>query len=443
MYKKRTLQEKQEELKRIQAMIETQVDHYLVNPDVMAEFIQFGQQFHQYSLRNRLLIKKQLPNASFIASFKEWNEKGYQVNKGAKALKIMRPVFRYEFLDENGDWIEQKYASIQQKRQMVQAQLETRKRLIGTATASVFDISQTNVPAADYPLYVKRHFISESERSFEDYIRGCHLYAQKHQVSIGLERLGGFTGGYYQYESKRIALNDHLENEKLFGTLVHEIAHSRLHPVPEVKLSHEAMEIQAQGVSAIVLQYYGQEPYEYSLDYLKTFSEKLTQEDRTQLLSDTLETCFDITQTIDEYIEHKVHYQTLRQTYGLSEEHYNDYFIKQLYDLGEDEPQQQAFVRDYTQNQTVEERTASLTYALNHSNNYFETSNQEKLEVQYNATNSQYTLISDTNQVRPFKTQQDLVDYLVKASAIVSPHPPIVEVTRSQQTHQQRYERSL
>lgn len=443
MYKKRTVQEKQEELKRIQQAIEHQVEHYFVNPEMIVEFIQFGQQFHQYSLRNRLLINKQMSHASFVASFNEWKQKGYQVNKGEKALKILRPVFRYEFQDENGEWMEQKYASIHQKRQMEQGQLTTRKQLIGTATTSVFDISQTTVPIEDYPRYVKRHFISETDRSFEDYIRGCHLFAHKHQLMISQERLGSFTGGYYQYGTQRIALNQHLENEKIFGTLVHELAHSQLHPNQESELSHEAKEIQAQGVSAIVLQYYGQQPYDYSLDYLKSYGERLTKEERTQLLNDTLQTCFDITQTIDEYIEHKVHYQTLRQTYALSEEHFNDYFVKQLYDLGEDENKRHKLIQRQIQSQSVEMRTASITYALNQSKTHFETADKQSIEVKQNASDNSYTITTDANVVQPFNTQQAVVAYLVNQSAIATQQPPVIEQTKQQHIRTQHYERSL
>lgn len=442
MYKRRSVQEKQAELKAIQLDVEQQVDHYLMHPELILEFIQFGQQFHQYSLRNRLLMNKQMRQASFVASFNDWKQKGYQVNKGEKALKILRPVFRYEFQDENGEWLEQKYASIHQKRQMEQGQLTTRKQLIGTATTSVFDISQTNVPIEDYPRYVKRHFISETDRSFEDYIRGCHLFAQKHQLKVTQERLGALTGGYYQYGTQRIALNQHLENEKVFGTLVHELAHSQLHPDQDSELSHEAKEIQAQGVSAIVLQYYGQEPYDYSLDYLKSYGERLTKEERTQLLSDTLQTCFEITQTIDEYIEHKVHYQSIRQTYALSEEHFNDYLVKQLYDVGEDEQKRQALLKKHLQSQSLEDRTASLTYALNQSKTNFQTADKHTLEVNQNTTDSSYTIITDTNNVQSFNGQTELVDYLVQHSATVTQQAPVIETARLQHVRTQHHERS-
>ncbi|MDO4432028.1 MAG: hypothetical protein Q4B80_01800 [Aerococcaceae bacterium] len=64
----------------------------------------------------------------------------------------------------------------------------------------------------------------------------------------------------------------------------------------------QLQEIQAQGVATIVLQYYGQSPNDYSLNYLQAYSSKMSPEERLELLESTLQTCMDITTGVDHYL---------------------------------------------------------------------------------------------------------------------------------------------
>ena len=44
--------------------------------------------FHDYSLNNCILILRQCPNATMVAGFRQWLDKGRQVRKGSKSIKI-------------------------------------------------------------------------------------------------------------------------------------------------------------------------------------------------------------------------------------------------------------------------------------------------------------------------------------------------------------------
>jgi len=48
--------------------------------------------FHNYSWRNSLLIFKQMPHATKLASFDQWQHLGRHVKKGARAIKIFAPA---------------------------------------------------------------------------------------------------------------------------------------------------------------------------------------------------------------------------------------------------------------------------------------------------------------------------------------------------------------
>lgn len=47
------------------------------NPEDVAEFIRFQSRFRHYSARNKMLIYRQNPYASFVASMADFNEMGY------------------------------------------------------------------------------------------------------------------------------------------------------------------------------------------------------------------------------------------------------------------------------------------------------------------------------------------------------------------------------
>lgn len=52
-------------------------------------FLDFAAAFHSYSLNNVLLILAQRPTASRVAGLRQWQQRGRQVRKGEKAIKIL------------------------------------------------------------------------------------------------------------------------------------------------------------------------------------------------------------------------------------------------------------------------------------------------------------------------------------------------------------------
>ena len=66
---------------------------FLSNSQELKDFINFrNKNFYHYSIRNNILIFRQDKTASMIASFKKWQELGYNIKKGAKAIKILVPL---------------------------------------------------------------------------------------------------------------------------------------------------------------------------------------------------------------------------------------------------------------------------------------------------------------------------------------------------------------
>ena len=65
----------------------------LYDSDKYKDYLKTMAKFPQYSSRNIMLIRQQMPSATRVASFKLWREKfNRQVKKGAKSLYIYAPM---------------------------------------------------------------------------------------------------------------------------------------------------------------------------------------------------------------------------------------------------------------------------------------------------------------------------------------------------------------
>ena len=55
----------------------------------LLDYLEFCSKFYSYSFSNTVLIWFQLPKAKRVAGFKKWNELGYKIKKGSKAIRIL------------------------------------------------------------------------------------------------------------------------------------------------------------------------------------------------------------------------------------------------------------------------------------------------------------------------------------------------------------------
>ncbi len=80
----------QKDLKGIEEHIKSGIANYL-DSETFKNYLDFALQFRQYSYRNKILIQSQNPKASLVAGYRAWQDKGRQVQRGEKALKIFVP----------------------------------------------------------------------------------------------------------------------------------------------------------------------------------------------------------------------------------------------------------------------------------------------------------------------------------------------------------------
>src|SRR5699024_1908225 len=74
------------------------------------------------------LIQNQFSGAQAVGSYKFWQEKGFQVQKGENAIQILVPnKTQPKFKDDNGKWKGIKYATAQEKERMKSWELEKKE----------------------------------------------------------------------------------------------------------------------------------------------------------------------------------------------------------------------------------------------------------------------------------------------------------------------------
>lgn len=104
--------QKQKELEKAQKDVMESIEKATNSPEDMKELLTFLSKYSNYSIKNRILLHRQ--GAKAVKSYKGWQDAGYQVQKGEKALKIWTPVVIKSFVS-NGKKKSLKYATKQEK----------------------------------------------------------------------------------------------------------------------------------------------------------------------------------------------------------------------------------------------------------------------------------------------------------------------------------------
>jgi antirestriction protein ArdC len=119
----------------------------LLTDDGFAAYVQTRATFHNYSVRNCMLIAQQYPEATAVASYRTWQSMGRQVRKGEHGIKILAPMTVAKPRERrlgglsHGSSVAQMVAAGRETLEESTGPVETRVRF---KSVSVFDISQTD-----------------------------------------------------------------------------------------------------------------------------------------------------------------------------------------------------------------------------------------------------------------------------------------------------------
>ncbi len=246
--------------------------NYQADPKLAAELFAFKTQFYQYSLNNALLIHLQNPHATFVASFTKWKSMGYSIKKGAKHMKISRPIEIAKFPREvNGKtkMIDVKNASAEEKTKIANGEIKVEK-VTKFVPHQVFDISQTTCSPEDYP---KIYSMGVPDIEKAQLYECIAEYAKDSGFSVTEEDMSSISlDGYYKPSDDSIHINSLLQDSKKLETMAHELAHGVLHKTTTQPT--EIAEFEAESFGTMLQRKLGIPVSEDSKRYIKNYFDK-------------------------------------------------------------------------------------------------------------------------------------------------------------------------
>lgn len=236
------------------------IKEYL-NSDKYKDYLTKMSQLNNYSSRNLRLILAQNPEATQVASFKQWKETfNRHVKKGEKSIRIFAPMtkikkdkYNQPILDKNG-------------------KPET---VTFFGLVPVFDVSQTD--GKELPKAISEVKEQVSDLDYANLYRALMTIAKVNNVSVRFEEMAGETKGYYNPAEHQIVLRSNdMNKSQLIKTFIHETAHSELHHAnnpQQDQLTRSTAELQAESVAYVMSSYYGLDTSDYSFGYLASWSD--------------------------------------------------------------------------------------------------------------------------------------------------------------------------
>ena len=242
----------------------------LFNSDSYRNYLSTMSKFHNYSFNNTLLIAMQKPDATLVAGYKAW-QKNFErhVNKGEKAIRILAPA-PYKIKEER-DKIDPVTQELLLDKDGNPQKEEVEITIPAFRAVSVFDVSQTD--GKPIPELAAKELLSDVE-GYQDMIRAVEAISP---VPIELEEIAGDSKGYYDREAKRIAVQENMSESQTLKTMIHEVAHSKLHSKEveqdeQMRKDRNTKEVEAESVAYTVCQHFGIDTSDYSFGYIAGWS---------------------------------------------------------------------------------------------------------------------------------------------------------------------------
>ncbi|PGP65356.1 hypothetical protein CN998_25900, partial [Bacillus cereus] len=305
-YQSKSPEEKKEGVQALTKKMEKSIEGYFRTPGDLKDYLSFMAKFYQYSPSNISLIQSQFEGAKAVGSFSFWKEKGFAVKKGEKGIQILVPNRTIaKFKDKEGTWKTVTKASEEEKKQIESKSVEVKPGRLYFAVGHVFDVSQTSAKAEDLPRIFPNRWLEGSVKDYKSLYRGMEAVAEKNGVKIIAPKaeLGVAKGVSYTL-TKEVALNPRNSELQNVKTLLHELAHAKLHTA-ETHLNYTApeKEFQAEMTAYAVSSYFGIDTSEYSLGYLASWTQGKEMKDKTKLLKEVHETSIEFIETIENTLE--------------------------------------------------------------------------------------------------------------------------------------------
>jgi len=213
-------------------------------------YLEVSARFHSYSLRNRLMIALQRPEATRVAGFNAWKDLGRFVKKGEKGIAIWAPMI-FSKKDEAGKKTDE---------------------LRGFRIVHVFDVAQTDGRALPEAPAGPQRLTGQDDGgifpSLVDFAQHGGLTVQEAFASFPDERNGDYTPS-----EKQIRIRAGLAQVQRAKTMAHECAHWILHTDEKGSmLAREVKETEAEAAAFLVLARFGFRSDDYSFPYIAAWA---------------------------------------------------------------------------------------------------------------------------------------------------------------------------
>ena len=244
----------------------------LFESEAFKNYLKTLSKFHDYSLNNTILIAMQKPDATLVAGYTAWQKNfGRQVMKGETGIRILAPTPYKKQMEV--DRIDPSTGQAVLNPDGSTAKDLKEVMVPAFKVVNVFDVSQTD--GRELPTIGVNELtgdVAKYENFFEALKKAC-------PVPIGFEDIPSGAKGYYHTVDQRIALQEGMSQVQTIKTLIHEMAHQKLHaidpkdlPPEEPRLTRNAKEVEAESVAYTVAQHYGIETSDYSFAYIAGWS---------------------------------------------------------------------------------------------------------------------------------------------------------------------------
>jgi antirestriction protein ArdC len=217
--------------------------------------------FRRYSLTNQLLISMQRPDASCVAGFRAWLKLGYCVRRGERAIRIWVPIAPSR--KQLGRW------------ERAGADPAERPRP-SFRLGPVFDREQVGPlppPATPLPLDPPLHEVKGDDLA--PVLPRLIALGREIGSSVEFEAIAGERRGYYEVQSRRIAIREDMAPNAQVKTLIHELAHALLRAEAredDPALEQAAEELVVESVAYTVCGALGLDSAGYSIPYLASWA---------------------------------------------------------------------------------------------------------------------------------------------------------------------------
>lgn len=234
-----------------------------------AEYLAAMSKFHHYSFGNALLILFQCPTATHVAGYNTWKKEfGRHVKAQEHGIKIIAPC-PYERVVQQ----EKKDPATGQTLYGADGKAITETKYVPSTkfkVATVFDVSQTE--GRELP----NIGVSELTGKVADFAAIYDRLAALSPLPVEQGHVPGTAKGYASFLEQRIVVRPGMSEVQTIKTLVHEIAHAKLHNpellTPEEQKQRREKEVEAESVAYVVCQHFGIETSDYSFGYVAGWS---------------------------------------------------------------------------------------------------------------------------------------------------------------------------